>query len=168
MPSVFLGLGSNLGDRLQNINLAVDLLAECGVITSRVSSVWETVPVPSGQPLFFNACIEVSTFLSPEKLLDIVKHIEHVVGRRPSKHWAPRPIDIDILLYGNEIVRVERLTIPHSHLSERPFVLLPLSEIFQGPIPSLGLTVTELLETLDYIEGAEAHRLGVRVDFSQR
>ena len=100
--------------------------------------------------------------------MDIVKHIEHVVGRRPSKHWAPRPIDIDILLYGNEIVRVERLTIPHSHLSERPFVLLPLSEIFQGPIPSLGLTVTELLETLDYIEGAEAHRFRVRVDFSQR
>ena len=168
MPGVFLGLGSNLGDRLQNINLAVDLLAEYGVITSRISSIWETVPVPFDQPLFLNACIEVLTFLSPEKLLDIAKDIEHVVGRRPSKHWAPRPIDIDILLYGNEIVRGKRLTIPHSHLSARPFVLLPLSEIFQEPIPGFGLTATELLATLDYIEGAEAYRLGVTVAFSQR
>ncbi len=99
MSVIFLGLGSNLGDRAANLCLAVELLAEYGIETLNKSSIWETLPVPPDQPSFFNACVEVSTNASSVEILDIVKEIEFIIGRRPSKHWGPRPIDIDILLF---------------------------------------------------------------------
>ena len=161
MSGIFLGLGSNLGDRIANLCLAVELLAEYGIETLNKSSIWETLPVPPEQPSFFNACVEVSTNVSAEKILDIAKKIEFIIGRRPSKHWGPRPIDIDILLFRKEIINSERLTVPHLYLSKRPFVLLPLNEICKDPIPGLNLTASNLLSKLKYIEGVEAIRLGV-------
>ena len=161
MAGIFLGLGSNLGDRAANLCLAVELLAEYGIETLNKSSIWETVPVPPDQPSFFNACIEVSTNVSSGEILEIVKEIEFIIGRRPSKHWGPRPIDIDILLFRKEIIKSERLTIPHAYLSKRPFVLLPLNEIYEEPIPGFNLTAPSLLSKLKYVEGVEAIRLGI-------
>ena len=161
MSGIFLGLGSNLGDRAANLCLAVELLAEYGIETLNKSSIWETLPVPPDQPSFFIACVEGSTNASSVEILDIVKEIEFIIGRRPSKHWGPRPIDIDILLFRKEIINSEKLTIPHVYLSSRPFVLLPLNEICRDPIPGLNVTVPNLLSKLKYVEGVEAVRLGI-------
>tara|TARA_B100000029_G_scaffold513272_1_gene612283 strand:- start:15790 stop:16290 length:501 start_codon:yes stop_codon:yes gene_type:complete len=161
MSGIVLGLGSNLGDRAANLCLAVELLAERGIETLTKSSIWKTLPVPPDQPAFFNACIEVSTNASAVDILDIVKEIEFIIGRRPAKRWGPRPIDIDILLFHKEIINSEKLTVPHAYLSSRPFVLLPLNEICEYPIPGLNLTVPNLLSELKYAEGVEAIRLGI-------
>jgi len=144
MSRVFLGLGSNVGDRVENITKAISyisLLHGCQIIT--VSPVYETTPV--GGPLqgdFFNQVIEVMTDLSPRDVLCEMDSIEKLLGRIRVGRFEPRTIDIDILLFDNHIINEERLIIPHPRLHERLFVLHPLSDIAAEVIhPVLNKTI---------------------------
>ncbi len=130
MPIVYLGLGSNLGDRQANIEKAIHLLNEKGIEVLKQSTLIETDPVggpPQGK--FLNAAIEVKTQLSPQELLQQLKTIEKKMGRVKTVHHGPRPIDIDILIYDDVKIETEELTIPHPKIFEREFVLKPLREI---------------------------------------
>ena len=165
MSEAILALGSNLGDRAANLQAALDLLGERGAPAVRVSSVWETPPVPADQPRYLNAAVAVETALAPEALLVVAKEVERLLGRRPTGHWRPRPIDIDLLFCGEREVASEALTVPHPRIAERAFVLLPLSEVVDGPLPVLGRSAAELLVGLD-TSGHE--RTGVRVRGKRR
>jgi 2-amino-4-hydroxy-6-hydroxymethyldihydropteridine diphosphokinase len=130
MKQVFLSLGSNLGDRLAQIRQAIALLENAGIEVRRVSSFYQTEPVDFlPQRSFVNCVAEVGTDLMPLRLLKTLQGVERKLGRRPGPRRGPRPIDIDILLYENVVVRSQALTIPHSRLSERRFVLVPLREL---------------------------------------
>lgn len=147
----YIGLGSNVGDREVNLRSALDRLGECeGVEVTKVSSFIETDPVggpPQGK--FLNAAAELRTTLGPEELLDRLQEIENDLGRERTVKWGPRTIDLDILLYGNDVIRTERLTVPHPLMHERGFVLRPLSKIASAAVhPTLGRDVSELLEEL--------------------
>lgn len=149
MSETVLALGSNLGDRVANLRAALDLLTERGARPVRVSSVWETPPVPADQPPYLNAAAVVETALSPEELLAVAKEVEHLLGRRPAGRWRPRPIDIDVLFCGDRVIASEALTAPHPRIAERAFVLLPLSEVMDGPLPVLGRSAAAILQGLD-------------------
>lgn len=152
MKSAYLSLGSNLGDRARNIRKALELLPEAGVEIRRVSSFYRTEPVDfRPQAWFVNCVAEAATVLMPLQLLTAVKKVERSVGRRPGGPKGPRPIDIDILLYENIVVRSSALTIPHPRLSDRRFVLIPLRELAaDARHPVTRHTVEEMLaETLD-------------------
>ena len=130
MKSVFLSLGSNLGDRVENIRRALELLPQSGVEIRRLSSLYKTEPVDyHAQAWFVNCVAEAATGLMPMQLLKAVKKVERAMGRRAGVLKGPRPIDIDILLYENAVVRSATLTIPHERLAERRFVLVPLREL---------------------------------------
>jgi 2-amino-4-hydroxy-6-hydroxymethyldihydropteridine diphosphokinase len=131
MADVFLGLGSNEGDREENIKQALFLLAdEARIKIEAVSSLYETKALgESDQPDFINCVARVETDYSPPDLLDIIKSIEKMMGRQPHSHMLPRPIDIDLLLYDNLDYDSLELRIPHSRLCKRRFVLEPLLEI---------------------------------------
>ena len=146
MAIVYLGLGSNLGDREANLSQALRLLGQRGVWVDRVSSIYETEPVGYlEQPRFLNAVCRVSTELGPEELLSLAKEVEGLLGRRPSFPNAPRPIDVDILFYEDLVMESPELTIPHPRLAERAFVLVPLAEIAPDLVhPALGIEVREL------------------------
>ena len=164
MTIVYLGLGSNLGDRKLNLAQAVELISR-HVEVQQLSSIYETEPVGySEQPLFLNAVLRIATQLSPRRLLKLVKEIEAASGRIPSFPNAPRPLDIDILFYGNKVVSSPKLTIPHPRLTERAFVLVPLAELAPEMLhPESGKTVRELINDLGTISGvykwAEAEEL---------
>lgn len=145
MTRVVIALGSNLGDRAANLRAAVRELDAQGVTIDARSSIWETSPVPVDQPRYLNAVIAGEVTLAPEPLLDVLKHIEWQLGRRPSRRWGPRPIDLDILFWGDSPFESERLTIPHPRIAERAFVLAPLSEIIRSPLPVLGRSALDLL-----------------------
>lgn len=145
MTTVVIALGSNLGDRAGNLQSALDLMAAAGLRLVRASSVWETPPVPAGQPAFLNAVAVAETGLAPEALLGALQAIEKTLGRRPAARWGPRPIDLDILLFGEELRATAELTIPHPNLVERAFVLAPLAEVMPGTLPVLGETALILL-----------------------
>ena len=127
---VFLGLGSNLGDREKNIRDALELLGRDGIGLLQLSSIIETDPV-GGPPqgLFLNAVVKVETDLAPRLLLERIQTIEAVLGRVRSVRNAPRTIDIDILLYDNLQWNDPDLVIPHPRMNERDFVLRPLKEL---------------------------------------
>jgi len=156
MPKVYLGLGSNLGDREGNIAEALRRLSE-GVSIERVSSLYETEPVGyEEQPWFLNAVCEGETELDAEGLLRFVKGIEREMGRKETVRWGPRVIDIDILLYDDIVLEMPELTIPHPRLHQRRFVLAPLAELAPDLVhPLLGLTMHELLERAG--SGKEVH-----------
>lgn len=151
--TAYLGVGSNLGDRMANLAAAVTLLAETpGVRLARQSSLYETASIggPEGAPPFLNGAVEVETTLRPAELLDRMMEIERSLGRERRVKWEPRPIDLDILLFGNEIVSTQELVIPHPLMHERRFVLEPLAEIAPEAVhPVLQMTVKGLLDNLD-------------------
>jgi 2-amino-4-hydroxy-6-hydroxymethyldihydropteridine diphosphokinase len=128
---VFIGLGSNLGEREENLRAALNRISSLeGTQVVRVSALRETPPWGvEDQPAFLNAVAEIRTALEPEALLDAVKRIEGELGRVPSFRWGPRLIDLDLLLYGTRRLETPRLTLPHPHILERPFVWEPLAEI---------------------------------------
>jgi len=151
---VYLGLGSNMGKRHKNLSRALDLLSP-QVQIERISSIYETEPVGYlDQPRFLNAVLRGSTLLSPQMLLSKAKEIEKSLGRVPSFQNAPRPIDIDILLYGRQVIRLPELTIPQPRLEERAFILVPLAEIAPGFVhPISGQIVRKILEKVKGREG---------------
>jgi len=167
MVTAYLGLGSNLGDRKQNLAQALDLLSQ-NLVIKKLSSVYETEPVGyEEQPLFLNAVCCVSMGLSPSNLLRLVKKIEAKLGRTPGFPNAPRLIDIDILFYDNEVLSEKELTIPHPRLAERAFVLVPLAEIAPDMIhPGNKKTAKKLLDNLGTVTGvhkwAEAEEIMIR------
>ena len=144
----YLGLGSNLGDRLGYLRHALRLLPGEGVTVTRCSAVYETEPWGlDNQPRFLNMACEVRTDLSPEALLVAVKRVERRVGRTPpSERYGPREIDIDLLLYGEVSVARQDLEVPHPRMAERAFVLVPLTDLAPDlRHPVLGQTMEELL-----------------------
>ena len=147
MKRVYLSLGSNLGYRLGRIQAALEMLPARGVEIRRVSSFYRTEPVDfRPQPWFINCVAEAGTELAPLRLLRTLKSLERELGRRRGTPKGPRPIDIDILLYENRVVRSPDLTIPHPRLAERRFVLVPLAELDPGlRHPVTERTVLEML-----------------------
>jgi 2-amino-4-hydroxy-6-hydroxymethyldihydropteridine diphosphokinase len=148
----FLSLGSNLGDKKINLAHALTLLEQQGVRILRASSFYRTQPVDCpGQLWFFNQVVEVSTPLNPYDLLGLIKGIEKRMGRKRSRVGGPRPIDIDILLAEDCIIRTKRLTVPHPRMQKRNFVLVPFKEISRQTLhPLLKKTILELWkESLD-------------------
>ena len=126
---VFLGLGSNVGDRKHNLDTALDFIGHRLKIES-VSSVYDTAPEDNtDQPHFLNMVILAHTTLEPLHLLTLLKGIEAKLGRPPANRYSPRIIDIDILFYGQHTFNASELTIPHPRIQERSFVLIPLAEI---------------------------------------
>lgn len=154
MAIAYLGLGSNLGDRIENLVTALELISAQAIV-ELLSSIYETEPVGfKEQPLFLNAACRISTVLNPEQLLKLAKEIESSHGREISFRNAPRPIDIDILLYDNIIVKKANLTIPHPRLTERAFVLIPLAEIAPEVLhPESYLTIKQILDSLKNLDG---------------
>lgn len=147
MKTVYLSLGSNLGDREATLRRALDALAAAGVALRHVSSIYETEPRDLlDQPWFLNLVAECETDLFPRQLLTRTQRVEQDLGRQRVIAKGPRTIDIDILLFGNSVVRTEGLTIPHPRLDERRFVLEPLAELAPDlRHPVSRRTVRELL-----------------------
>ena len=152
---VYIAMGSNVGQRAQTLRKALDMMRQSGDITlRRVSSFIETKPVggPEYQEDYLNAAVETETNLSPEDLLASLHAIETALGRDRTKQqrWGPRTCDLDILLYGHEIINTPNLTIPHPRMCERMFVLQPLAEI--APTlqhPESFKTTSEMLTELE-------------------
>jgi 2-amino-4-hydroxy-6-hydroxymethyldihydropteridine diphosphokinase len=150
MTPAFIGLGSNVGDRLQFLQRAVkELRQTIGVEVIQLSSVYETAPVgPADQAWFLNAVVSVASSLSPLTLLDRTQAIERALGRDTPYHWGPRTIDLDILLYGNLQIRTTTLVIPHAELCQRAFVMIPLLELVPGLVLPDGTAVSSCLNAL--------------------
>lgn len=147
MATAYLSLGSNLGHREANIKSALKMLGQEARII-KVSSLYETEPVGyKDQPWFLNLVCVVETELAPQALLKFVKAVERKLGRKSTRRFGPRVIDIDILFYHDLVLDSPDLTIPHPRLAERAFVLVPLKEIASRLIhPLLSLTVEELFQ----------------------
>lgn len=146
---IALSLGSNIGDRLANLSLAIDLLRSSEIISHVItSSIYETEPIgESNQGNFLNLCLSCKTKHNEMELLEFLKSVEHYVGRLIRKRWHEREIDIDILFFGDIVIKSQHLVIPHERMHERKFVLAPLAEILPNYIhPIFGVTVQKLLE----------------------
>ena len=152
MALVYLGLGSNMGDREKNLKEAIKALdSHEHIFVEKVSSLYETDPVGyTDQDKFLNAAVFCKTLLTPNQLLDYLQKIEEDLKRVRTIRWGPRPIDLDILLYDDLQLNDEpRLIIPHPRMTEREFVLLPLAEIVPEIIhPTTGKSIKKLLEEL--------------------
>jgi len=153
LTTVYLSLGSNMGDRQQNLDQALKLLSQRMQVI-KVSSVYDTEAVgPISQPRFLNLACEVKTRLAPEGLLTMVKGLELKMGRK-GRTGEPRIIDVDILLYGDTVVKTKDLEIPHPRMTERQFVLVPLAEIAPDAVhPVLKKPIKELNKAIKEKQG---------------
>lgn len=142
----YLGLGSNLGDRLANLQGAVDRLASAERVRVDASSrVWETTPVGGPeQPDYLNAVVRVQTDLTPNEFLAACRRVESALGRERIEHWGPRTIDVDVLLYDERAVDEPGLVVPHPRITERAFVVLPLLELDPDPVLPDGRRLVDL------------------------
>ncbi|MGB9799317.1 MAG: 2-amino-4-hydroxy-6-hydroxymethyldihydropteridine diphosphokinase [Thermanaerothrix sp.] len=148
--TVYLALGTNLGDRLANLRRALAALPP-EVQPLRVSAVYETPPWGiTEQPRFLNMVVEARTRLEPLPLLHYLKTLERQLGRQPGVRYGPRLIDLDILLYGDMVINLPELTVPHPRMAERAFVLVPLCDLYpQGRHPLLNETFEALRARVD-------------------
>ncbi len=145
---VYLGLGSNLGDRKEFLSMACDYLSSGVIKGLRASSIYESEPLlKMQQPKYFNMVVCGLTALSPHKLLKKCQQIELILGRIRRERWGSREIDIDILSYGSRIFNEENLVIPHPEIEDRSFVLMPMLELSPEWLhPEKGITIKELWE----------------------
>ena len=148
--TVFIALGSNLGERLENLQAAIRLMPPA-LHVKRQSPVYETTPWGyADQPDFLNQVVRAETRLTPQELLAYIKSIEVALGRTPTFLYGPRQIDLDILFYDDLVVQTPELTLPHPRLASRAFVLCPLVDIAPDlRHPTRGETMQQLLEGLD-------------------
>jgi 2-amino-4-hydroxy-6-hydroxymethyldihydropteridine diphosphokinase len=163
--TVLLGLGSNVGDRVETLAAAVFAIDDLdGVVVEDVSAVYETAPWPPPddprsvhQEPFHNLVVRAVTSLTPHELLAETQLLETAFGRdrRAEVRWGPRTLDIDLLLFGDQVIDTPTLTIPHPRLAERAFVLVPLVEVLPGGTLPDGRRITELLRALAPIEGID-------------
>lgn len=149
MAIVFLGLGTNLGDRFANLRAAVAALGRLAEVEA-LSKIYETAPLyVTDQPAFLNMAVRIRTDWAPRRLLDGLKGIESELGRVASVRYGPRLIDLDILLYEQIVLDEAELTIPHPRLPERRFALAPLADIAAETVhPLTGVTILRMLDTL--------------------
>lgn len=147
---VYIGLGSNLGDREQFLVKALDALRGIDdVALLDVSSLYESAAVGPPQPRYLNAVVKLACGLPPQRLLTILKHIEGELGRKRGDRWGPRQIDLDILLWGERVIADANLQVPHLELHKRRFALEPLCELDpDAPHPVLGRPAQKLLNEL--------------------
>ena len=152
--AAYLGLGSNLGDREENLGRAVSLLEERLAAPLALSSVYETRPWGyADQPWFLNMACRVDTAPAAAEVLRAAQEVEQIVGREPSFRFGPRVIDVDVLLYGDLVIEAEELRVPHPRLAERAFALAPLAELAPDvQHPELGMSIRELLVRLPRAE----------------
>lgn len=150
MTLVYIALGGNLGDRLANLEAAIAALAPEVTVLER-SPVYETDPkYVTDQPRFLNMALAAETELDAPTLLAFLKNMEEGLGRVPGERNGPRPIDLDIVFFGDDVIDLPDLTVPHPRLAERAFVLRPLAAIASAVIhPVTGLSVGEMLDALD-------------------
>jgi len=153
LVTAYLSLGSNLGNRQENLDTALKLMSQRMQI-GKISSIYDTEAIGSiAQPRFLNLACEVFTRLTPEGLLALVKGVELKMGRH-SRSGEPRTIDIDILLYGNTVVKTKDLEIPHPRMTERQFVLVPLAEIAPDAVhPVTKKTIKEMNKAIKEVQG---------------
>lgn len=149
MKTVFIGLGSNLDKPLSQVKAAIAQIKKHSDLTLiNTSGFYASAPMgPQDQPDYINAVVEVTTNLSAEQLLDVLQQIENQQGRVRKQRWGARTLDLDILLFAKEVIKTDRLTVPHSGIAERNFVLYPLRDLVDENfvIPILG-TVKDLLK----------------------
>ncbi|MDR2811962.1 MAG: 2-amino-4-hydroxy-6-hydroxymethyldihydropteridine diphosphokinase [Endomicrobium sp.] len=151
---IYLGLGSNIGNRAENIIFALSVLQSSGFVNiKKISSLYETSPIGPKQRKFYNIAVKANTSLNPHDLLYIVKQTEELIGREKTLHWGPRVIDVDILFFNRIVIAEKDLIVPHKEIQNRLFVLAPLNEIsknFICPISNkkIAAILSEKLLTL--------------------
>lgn len=148
--TAYIGLGSNLEDPVQQLKTALQELDQLpDTRLTQASSLYSSKPVgPQDQPDFVNAVAQLETSLEPLALLDQLQALEHAHRRVRERHWGPRTLDLDLLLFGDQIMSHPRLTVPHAHMHERGFVLLPLAEISPNlSLPGKG-SITDILSNI--------------------
>ncbi|MHA8110973.1 2-amino-4-hydroxy-6-hydroxymethyldihydropteridine diphosphokinase [Lactobacillaceae bacterium Melli_B4] len=159
MTVAYLSLGSNLGDKLNELQSAIDLLNQDEHITvEQVSDVYQTSPVGGvKQDDFYNLAARIDTNLSAEMLLDVIHSIEQKLHRVRKIHWGPRTLDIDIILFGDLRINNDRLIIPHPEMNNRKFVLRPLTQVYVGD-------TTAFQSTMKQIQGQEIESIGSLIE----
>jgi len=151
MTTIYLSLGSNIGNRKKNLEKALIELNKSNIKEIKISSFYETEPIGPKQRNFYNIAGKFKTNLKPQELLKTVKQIEEKLGRIKTYHWGPRVIDIDILFYGKQIIKSKNLIIPHKEIINRAFVLVPMNEIAPNFVhPANRKTIKTLDKQLDY------------------
>lgn len=152
----YVGVGSNLGDRWANLALAASILRRSPrVALLRASRVYDTPPLGPPQPRYLNAVLELETELTPTALHAVLQLAESAAGRKHGgRRWAARTLDLDLLLFGDEVILRPTLRVPHPELAARRFVLAPLAELCaERVVPGFGLTVAALLARVPHDDG---------------
>lgn len=145
---IYLGLGSNIGNREENIFMALSFIQSSLLVeVIKISSLYKTSPIGPQQKSFYNIVIKAKTNLTALCLLFFLKQLEKVLGRKKTTKWGPRIIDIDILFFGSKTISHPKLFVPHKELQNRLFVLVPLNEIARNLLhPTLNKTIHSILE----------------------